>query len=547
MAAFGQFAATSQFFLWGRRAFTRTGWEKHRKGYEQPDILGDFSGLDLSGRIYMITGANSGIGFEITRFLASRGATVHMVCRSRERAEEARSEIALATGSDRVHVTVADVGLEADVRRCWREFAATFGDAAPRLDALVCNAGALLNQKTLTGEGVEATFACHLLFGTFLLGSLALPTLEATPSSRLVVVSSGGMYNTPFPAWSVATSTSTDPSWTYDGQLAYAYAKRGQVLLCERWALQHPAVKIVSCHPGWTSTPGVEDAYGSRKQFLEPLRSLWEGAEGIVWLCVAPEEKLSSGAFYLDRSPQTKHVAGPFFTEGGFTKNSPEEIDAMMRDLEVWSGDQRPGGLADKAELREAAALARATPLAAMEQYVDIGRFMGRWYVIANIPTFFDRGTANNIEDYAWDEAQNVVNVTFSSSNAALTKTTQLLQQATIRNAANTEWAISPKVGVVLPVKLAYLIVDCAEDYSTCIIGVPDRSYVWVMARTPRVEPAVMQALVTKVQLSGYDVAKLVAVPQEWREGAEAPVTEVVDQAIKVAEESEHVTPALGA
>ena len=128
-----------------------------------------------------------------------------------------------------------------------------------KLHALVCNAGALLNDFTKTKEGlllllllfilihyyyhhhyhhhhyyyhyyfhsplclilfltpslspppptlspgVETTFACHLLFGTYLLTKLALPTLKKTPDSRVVVVSSGGMYNTAFPDWDIMT------------------------------------------------------------------------------------------------------------------------------------------------------------------------------------------------------------------------------------------------------------------------------------------------------------------------------------------------------
>ena len=82
----------------------------------------------------------------------------------------------------------------------------------------------------------------------------------------------------------------------------YAYAKRGQVLLCERWSAMYPSVKFVSCHPGWTQTPAVDAAYDAKtKAYLEPLRSPWEGAEGIAWLCAAPAEELEAGAFYLDR------------------------------------------------------------------------------------------------------------------------------------------------------------------------------------------------------------------------------------------------------
>ena len=82
----------------------------------------------------------------------------------------------------------------------------------------------------------------------FIEGKLALPALVKTPNSRLIVVSSGGMLNTKFPSWEVATCLGETP---FDGQLAYAYAKRGQVLLCEKWAQQYAGVPVVvSCHPG---------------------------------------------------------------------------------------------------------------------------------------------------------------------------------------------------------------------------------------------------------------------------------------------------------
>lgn len=338
MKGIRQLMASGQFYYWGKKHFTRTGYEQHIQRYEQPDIMKQE--MDLRSRVCLITGANSGVGREVASFLASKGASIFMLCRSQERAEAARDEITKATGNTKVHVLVGDVSLEADVRRCWAEFAAMSNSTTPRLDVLVCNAGALLNEKTITSEGVETVFASHFLFGTYLLGKLALPSLEATSDSRLVVVSSGGMYNSAFPDWAVATWQ--DTAVPYDGQFAYVYAKRGQILLCERWAAAHPKVKVVSCHPGWTATPGVQAAYGESQKYLEPLRTLWEGAEGMAWLCVAPAEKIESGEFYLDREPQVKHIAGPFLTEGSYTKNSPEEVDDMMRHLEDWTNGKRP-------------------------------------------------------------------------------------------------------------------------------------------------------------------------------------------------------------
>lgn len=521
MGYFGQFASASQFYLFGRRHFTRTGWEMHRTAYASPDLL--TQNLDLSGRVYLITGGNAGVGREVAQFLASKGAAVHLVCRSRERAEAARAEMVAATGNQAIYVLQGDVGVEEDVRRCWREFVEQSGSPMPRLDGLVCNAGALSHEKTLTKEGVEVTFASHLLFGTYLLGKLAMPALKASKDARLIAVSSGGMYTTPFPAWEVATATSPDAK--YDGQLAYAYAKRGQVLLCERWASEvaDSGVKVVSCHPGWSSTLAVERAYADTKQYLEPMRTPWEGAEGIAWLCVAPSEQLESGAFYLDRAPQVKHVAGPFFSEGTYTKNTTEEVDAMMRHLDDWADGNGTADLLEQAELRDASAAARASPLAETASPLDLPRFMGRWYVILNIPTFLDRDTVNNVEDYVLDEASRTVDVDFTYSDRKQAKTSVLKQRAKVENDLNTRWSISPKFGVYLPVRIPYLVADCAEDYSSTIIGVPDRSYVWVMTRTPTPDPSVVKALTKKVQALGYDVRKLVRVPQNWgAQGSEA-------------------------
>lgn len=378
MGVFGQIATTSQFYLYGRKHCTQTGYQQMRQKLlaAGPDPL---DAVDLAGRICMVTGANSGCGLEVASFLARKGATVYMVCRSAGRGEEARKKIVSDTGNEAVFLLVCDVSLEADVRRMWDAFCEARGasaEAPPQLDVLCCNAGVLvrrpasreahtpnphycrstadggsadtaapaalaalahrhrrpcrprrlraqLNERTLTSEGVETTLACHLLFGTYLLGSLAMRALEATAGSRVVVVSSGGMYNTKFPAWADAAALSAAP---YNGNLAYAYAKRGQVLLCERWGEQHPSVQFVTCHPGWSNTPAVDEAYGDMKKYLEPLRTPWEGAEGIAWLCVCNAAEIRTGGFYLDRKVEPKHIAGPFFTEGSYTKNTAAEV-----------------------------------------------------------------------------------------------------------------------------------------------------------------------------------------------------------------------------
>ena len=207
-----------------------------------------------------------------------------------------------------------------------------------RIDCLVCNAGVLLNDRRESSEGKEVTFASHFLGGTYLLSQLLLPQLKAAEEdSRVVIVSSGGMYTTPFPDWETATSTGAAKE-KYDGNLAYAYAKRGQVLYAKEMTKMHPEITWLTCHPGWTATPAVDQAYGESKKYLEPMRKSWEGAEGIAWLIGTEKKNLESGAYYLDRKPQREHLAGAFFSEGSFTKNSQAEVDEMMKKLKEEAG-----------------------------------------------------------------------------------------------------------------------------------------------------------------------------------------------------------------
>jgi dehydrogenase/reductase SDR family protein 12 len=138
----------------------------------------------------MITGANNGIGKEITTWLAKKNATVFMVCRSENKANEVKENIIRESKNDNVYVLVCDCSLEGDIRKMWSDFMNhSIHNGKPHLECLVCNAGALLNEKTLTSEGVETTFAAHLQFGVYLLGILAIPVLGNTLFIQIIDVS----------------------------------------------------------------------------------------------------------------------------------------------------------------------------------------------------------------------------------------------------------------------------------------------------------------------------------------------------------------------
>ena len=263
MGMLSQFITSTQFYLFGRSRFTQTAWEAAAKQY----VAGELEGAMLSGKTYAVTGANSGIGRETAKFLASRGAVVFMLCRSEKRAEAARSEMLeeLRVARDdcedvevgELKILIGDVSLASSVSA----LATSLERHASRLDGLVCNAGVLLNDKTMTAEGVETTFASHLAFGSYLLTEQLLPLLKKS-DGRVILTTSGGMYNSKFPGVDECVDP---PEKKYDGQFAYVYAKRGQVLLAEHYARHEPDVPVVTCHPGWVDTPAVDVAYGAQK------------------------------------------------------------------------------------------------------------------------------------------------------------------------------------------------------------------------------------------------------------------------------------------
>lgn len=103
------------------------------------------------------------------------------------------------------------------------------------------------------------------------------------------------------------------------------------------------------------------------------------------------------------------------------------------------------------------------------------------------------------------------ISVDFSYQSAGKSSRSHVYQWARVNNENCTQWALSAKLGpLYVPVPLPYLILDCAEDYSSTIIGVPDRSYLWIMARSPA-GSAALEAGIAKAARLGYDVTQI-----EW-------------------------------
>ena len=186
-----------------------------------------------------------------------------------------------------------------------RQLAERFAAQAPRLDVLVNNAGVLTQGRELSADGIELTLATNVI-GPFLLTQLLTAELEHSAPSRIVNVSSGGMYTQKLPADDLQSERGE-----FDGPTVYARTKRAEVVLTEMWA-QHLAgtgVTVHAMHPGWADTAGVQSSLPRFHRVTRPLlRSADEGADTIVWLGAAAEPEDSSGGFWHDRRRRPTHL-----------------------------------------------------------------------------------------------------------------------------------------------------------------------------------------------------------------------------------------------
>lgn len=154
----------------------------------------------------------------------------------------------------------------------------------------------------------------------------------------------------------------------------------------------------------------------------------------------------------------------------------------------------------------------RHPPMPTVES-VDLARFMGDWYVIANIPTFIERGAHNAVENYRLD-ADGSIDTTFTFRKDGFDGplNTYNPRGFVMDRDSNALWGMR----FVWPVKADYRIIHLSPDYSQTIIGRQKRDYVWIMARTPQISEADYQRLLQVVAVRGYDISKLQRVPQQW-------------------------------
>ena len=304
----------------GMLSFTRFGYRSARRHWNPVSAY-------LRNRHVVITGATSGLGLATAQALAARGAELTLVARDASKARLVAQNLARRFGNKQIHVEIAELSMLEEVRA----LAARLLQKGKAIDVLVNNAGALINPREETAEGLEKSFAL-LLMSPYLLTSHLRPLLKKAAGdhgvARVVNVLSGGMYTQ-----KIHVDDLQSKKGPYSGSVAYARAKRGLMILTEEWARRWAKDDIVvnAMHPGWADTPGVVAALPEFHRVTERvLRTAEEGADTIVWLAAATEAGKISGEFWLDRRPHAK-----YFLPG--TRETPTERRELLKALAAFA------------------------------------------------------------------------------------------------------------------------------------------------------------------------------------------------------------------
>ncbi|USD67442.1 SDR family oxidoreductase [Vibrio sp. SCSIO 43136] len=269
-----------------RTQFGPKGWT--------PELLGS-----QSNKTYLITGANTGAGFQATRILLAKGATVVMLNRNAAKSKAAIAELKQEFGAQ---AKVSFIQLDLAKLSSVRQAAAEILETVPQIDALICNGAiAQIAKQTLTEDGFESQLGVNH-YGHFLLCGLLFERIDAS-QGRIVVVASEGYKN------GLRGMQFDDMNWdnNYHPNKVYSQSKLAQMMfayeLQDKIQAANKSVKVYVCHPGASNTSLIRDSANLATRVTWSLMvkvGLAQTAEQGAYpeVMCATESKLKQRAYY---------------------------------------------------------------------------------------------------------------------------------------------------------------------------------------------------------------------------------------------------------
>ena len=279
---------------------------------------------NLTGKTYIITGGNSGIGFATAEHLAKQGAQVVIGCRRTNEGEKAKSLILTRAASAKIDIIELDLGDLKSVHQFCRDFLSRYD----KLHGLVNNAGVMYTPYGKTKNGFETQFGTNHL-GHYLLTELLLPKLNQSAPSRVVILSSCFHDKAQGREGKIDFDDLHFEKRKYDGWEAYAQSKLANLLYAKHLGkkLAGTGVTAVSVHPGWVRTNLIRNWMPVWVQniLLRPLLNFagmiepWDGAQTSLYALLSPEVENHNGAYFSQKGIyRTKEAA-----KGGWPLRSP--------------------------------------------------------------------------------------------------------------------------------------------------------------------------------------------------------------------------------
>jgi NAD(P)-dependent dehydrogenase (short-subunit alcohol dehydrogenase family) len=246
----------------------------------------------MKDQVCIVTGSTSGIGKAAVFGLARLGATVVMIARNAELAQQTKADVVRETGNSNIDVLIADLASQQAIRHVADEFKSKY----KTISLLVNNAG-YAGPRVLTDDGIERTFAVnHLAY--FLLTNLLLDVLKASAPARILNVSSEAHRNV------TINFDDLQMENNYSGFRAYSVSKLCNILFTYELArrLEGSSVTANALHPGFLSTGIFREAPAVIRWAVKIIAgSAAKGADAIVYLGTAPELKNVSGKYFNQR------------------------------------------------------------------------------------------------------------------------------------------------------------------------------------------------------------------------------------------------------